>query len=87
MMIGAFARKLGPQDHPAGTDYEKLTDATAGAPPERFVERFPHDGGDVFFAPMLETLRAVLSRVRATPAASDAKTTQPDTIPCVSENS
>ncbi|MFA5860976.1 MAG: hypothetical protein WDA16_04715 [Candidatus Thermoplasmatota archaeon] len=85
-MIGAFARKLGTHDKPQlATDYEKLTESAADAPPEQFVERFPHEGGDVFLAPVLETLRAVLSRVRGattlTPTPSEN-----DTAPKAREN-
>lgn len=72
-MIGAFARMLGNRDRVL--TYEQTGDhawavrtrddaATASEsrdqPPEQFVERIPHEGGDVVFAPILETLRAVL---------------------------
>lgn len=68
-MIGAFARRLGSHDRtPLATDYEKLAEGAADAPPEQFVERFPHEGGDVFLAPVLETLRVVLSRMRGAQA-------------------
>jgi hypothetical protein len=77
-MIGAFARMLGNRerivsceqtaDHAwsvssRGPEGDAQAQGHDG-PPERFVERFPHEGGDVFLAPMLDTLRAVLRRPR-----------------------
>jgi hypothetical protein len=73
-MIGAFARILGSRERIVSCEqtadhaYAVKTRGPAGdvsaesadAPPERFVERIPHEGGDVIFAPMLETLRAIL---------------------------
>lgn len=78
-MIGAFARKLGSRervlqceqtgDHAyavrATSDDGLRASEGADAPPERFVERYEYDGGNVFLAPILDTLRAVLKRPRA----------------------
>jgi hypothetical protein len=66
-MIGAFARKLGAHRSASATDYEKLTEAAGDAPPERFVERIAHEGGDVIFTPLLENLRAVLGGRKTLP--------------------
>ena len=55
-MIGAFARKLGPRDRVPTTDELQ----TQSAPPAGFVEKFEHEGGDVYVSPMIETLRNVL---------------------------
>lgn len=77
-MIGAFARKLGSRERIVSCEqtsdhsYAVNTRGPEGdaqaeshdGPPERFVERFPHEGGDVFLAPLLETLRAALRRPR-----------------------
>lgn len=77
-MIGAFARMLGNRDRVLTFEqtgdhaYAVRTRGDAAVssesrdqPPERFVERIPHEGGDVVFAPILETLRAVLRGRRA----------------------
>lgn len=73
-MIGAFARLLGNRERvlvceqtgehaysvkSRGDEGDKAAEASDG-PPDGFVEKFQYDGGDVFFAPVLETLRAVL---------------------------
>lgn len=77
-MIGAFARKLGSRERIVSCEqtsdhsYALSTRGPQGdaqaeshdSPPEAFVARFPHEGGDVFFAPVLETLRAILRRPR-----------------------
>lgn len=78
-MIGAFARMLGSQDRVLACEqtgdnaYTLRTSAASNEPtesrdhpPEGFVEKIAHEGGDVFFAPLLETLRNVL-RSRARP--------------------
>lgn len=79
-MIGAFARKLGAKDRvPSVEEIE-----AQGAPPEGFVEKIPHEGGDVFMSPVLETLRNVLrARVKR---AEDAPPTATATLSPVSEN-
>lgn len=72
-MIGAFARMLGTRDRVLTFEQtgdhaysvrsrEDAANANEARdqPPEQFVERIPHEGGDVVFAPILETLRAVL---------------------------
>lgn len=72
-MIGAFARMLGQRDRVLTCEQtgdnaytvRKQGDPAEPTesrdhPPEQFVERIPHEGGDVVFAPILETLRAVL---------------------------
>lgn len=55
-MIGAFARKLNPKDRVPSVDEIEAQ----SAPPEGFVAKIPHEGGDVYMSPMLETLRSVL---------------------------
>lgn len=88
-MIGAFARMIGQRDRVLTFEqtgdhaYAVRTDDAAATPseardqpPEGFVERIPHEGGDVFFAPILEALRNVL-RVRSREA---------DTVSSLSQN-
>jgi hypothetical protein len=80
-MIGAFARMFGSRDRVLTVEeteanaYEvkarsedglESVSTTVDQPPAAFVERLPHEGGDVYFAPVLETLRAVLRKARAT---------------------
>lgn len=85
-MIGAFARMLGSQDRVLAceqTGDHAYAVRTSGAadqtresrdqPPEGFVERIAHEGGDVFFAPLLETLRNIL-RARAKPDEAEPAT-------------
>jgi len=67
-MIGAFARKLGAHKSASATDYEKLSEPADDAPPERFVERIAHEGGDVIFTPLLESLRVALGRRTVPPS-------------------
>jgi hypothetical protein len=98
-MIGAFARKLGTKDRVLSYEetgehkYALKTRSDAGedkqaethdAPPEGFVERIPHEGGDVFLAPVLETLRSVL-RGRL-PKRSVEEEASASTLPRVHEN-
>lgn len=77
-MIGAFARMLGNRDRVLTfeqtadnaysvrtRDEAATTSESRDQPPEQFVERIPHEGGDVVFAPILETLRAVLKGRKA----------------------
>lgn len=92
-MIGAFARMLGSRDRiltleeTGANTYDLRTrtaegDAThsgSDAPPEAFSERIPHEGGDVWVVPVLETLRRVL-KARATRGRSEDAT-----LPDVSE--
>lgn len=59
-MIGNFARILRGPARPGDLQPE-LAEAQ-GEPPERFVEKISHEGGDVYVAPVLETLRAALRR-------------------------
>jgi hypothetical protein len=74
-MIAAFARMLGSRERvlsceeTSGSYSVRTRNADDGvdaatvaqdAPPEQFVERIPHEGGDVYLAPVLDTLRAVL---------------------------
>ena len=72
-MIGAFARMLGTRDRVLtceqtgdhawsvrSRDDAGRANEAGDQPPEGFVERIPHEGGDVVFAPILETLREVL---------------------------
>ena len=79
-MIGAFARMLGNRDRVLTCEQTgdhqwavrtrgDAAQANEGRdqPPEQFVERIPHEGGDVVFAPILETLRAVLRSGRRKP--------------------
>ena len=95
-MIGAFARLLGSRERvlhceetgdnaytvktrgPEGDEHAEAADT----PPEQFVERFPHEGGDVFLAPMLEALRAVLRGKKpereGEPEPRDASTIAPE---------
>lgn len=47
-------------------DGRDTTSTADDQPPPAFVERLPHDGGDVYFSPVLETLRAVLRKARGT---------------------
>lgn len=63
-MIGNFARLFRaepPTPARARTMDEELAEAK-GEPPERFVDKISDEGGDVYVAPMLETLRAALRR-------------------------
>lgn len=93
-MIGAFARLLGNRERvlvceqtgehaysvKSRSDEGDKAAETSDGPPDRFVEKFQYDGGDVFFAPVLETLRAVLRgrpRVQETVPHSPQKD-QPD---------
>lgn len=88
-MIGAFARMVGHKDRVVSVE-ETTTDgyavrtkqmegyaehaAARDAPPERFVEKVSDEGGDVFFAPVLDVLRDTLRRARG----RDALTTEPE---------
>lgn len=90
-MIAAFARKLGTATSPPpahhATDYDALaqeSDSAHDAPPERFVEKYPHEGGDVFLAPLLDSLRAALRAARREPRPKDAE--PGETVPRMSEN-
>ena len=97
-MLGAFARKLTSRDRVLSYEetgehkYAMRTHNEGGvhhaethdAPPEGFVERIPHEGGDVFIAPMLEALRNVLRTGRAK-RAEDEKPEAP-LLPQVHEN-
>lgn len=59
-MIGNFARIL--RGSPRPVDIEKELAEAKGEPPERFVEKISDEGGDVYVAPVLETLRAAVKR-------------------------
>lgn len=76
-MIGAFARMLRTRnrilsvDETEGQGYAiKATGpcnyaehaVAADSPPEGFVEKLPHEGGDVYIAPMLEAMRTWMRR-------------------------
>lgn len=78
-MIGAFARMIGNRQRvlsveeteengyavqATGDDYH-ATSQEGDQPPEAFVQRFRHEGGDVWVAPMVEMLRELLRRRRA----------------------
>ena len=76
-MIGAFARKLGPRD-PVPTPDEIQSQ---GSPPEGFVQKFPHEGGDVYVSPLIETLRQMFRK-----GAKRAPPSEPRTLSPLSEN-
>lgn len=78
-MIGAFARKLGPLDRVPTSDEIQ----SQGSPPEGFVQKFPHEGGDVYVSPIVETLRHVL---RGKSAARREPASEPATLSPVSED-
>lgn len=88
-MIGAFARMLGSRDRvlsveeTEGNGYAvkgrtpavmEVVPQQGDQPPEAFVERLPHEGGDVYFVPVLEALREWLRKGRK------------ETLPSPSEN-
>ena len=76
-MIGAFARKLGPRDRVPTPDEIQAQ----SSPPEGFVEKFPHEGGDVYVSPMLETLRQLFRK-----GAKREEPSEPATLSPLSEN-
>lgn len=74
-MIGAFARMLGKGNRVLNVEETsegyrvRALDASAAnegkdGPPEGFVEKIPHEGGDVFLAPIVEALRNVLRNAK-----------------------
>lgn len=88
-LIGAFARMLRTRDRvlsveeTEGNGYAvKATGAgrfaehpaAADSPPEGFVEKLPHEGGDVYVAPMLEAMRAWMRRRKEEAADEGAQT-------------
>ena len=95
-MIGAFARMLGKRErilayeetpdtgisvqarHDAGED---TTSEGRDAPPEAFVEKVPHEGGDVYVSPMLEMLRRTLRRRRDEQPSVDPTLSRPPENP------
>ena len=82
-MIGAFARKLGAKDRVPSVDEIEA----AGAPPEGFVEKIPHEGGDVYVSPVLETLRNVLrQRAKRADESPTPRVEAAPTLSPVSEN-
>ena len=72
-MIGAFARKLGPRDRVPTTDELQ----TQSAPPHGFVEKFEHEGGDVYVSPMVETLLNLFRRGGKRAEESERRTLSP----------
>lgn len=89
-MIGAFARMLGRGNRVLTVEESgnalqvrtrgqtgDVTSETNDGPPERFVERIPHEGGDVVIAPILDALRAILRREKRT-AEADASPSAPE---------
>lgn len=81
-MIGNFARIVRAPFR--ALPMEDTTESEArGTPPERFVEKISEDGGDVYLAPVLDTLRAALRRhFQATPAEPQARTPDADAEEC-----
>lgn len=87
-VIGAFARMFGTRERlisyeetrengyavkaRSRDDGDTLAE-TSDAPPEAFVEKIPHDGGDVYLAPVVEMLRSVFRRRGATLSSMDEK--------------
>lgn len=86
-MIGAFARMLRTRERVLAVEetegqgyavkaggpgaFEELA-GRPDAPPEGFVEKVPHEGGDVYIAPMLEAMRSWMRR-RKDEAAEEAR--------------
>lgn len=69
-MIGAFARMVGRQSRIVSTEnYDEIAAGAGDAPPEGFVHKVADEGGDVFFAPMVDLLRESLRRARKQPTA------------------
>lgn len=47
--------------------------AVGDSPPEGFVEKLPHEGGDVYIAPMLEAMRSWMRRRKEEAADEEAR--------------
>lgn len=74
-MIGNFARLTRSGSPRTLLDADEA--ATADAPPERFVHKVSDEAGDVYLAPVLDSLREALRARR--PAAGNASTPEPET--------